>query len=51
MLLRTVQQSCVVLPVWPAVPRGEEWQEGVCRRLGWPVDTPAAWKRILASVD
>ncbi|WP_443035091.1 DUF3097 family protein, partial [Streptomyces sp. BE20] len=33
------------------VPRGEEWKEGVCRRLGWPVDTPAAWKRILASVD
>lgn len=24
---------------------------GVCRRLGWPADTPAAWKRILASVD
>ncbi|MFD7640926.1 DUF3097 domain-containing protein [Kitasatospora sp. NPDC059795] len=36
---------------WPEVPRGEVWKEGICRRLGWPVDTPAAWKRILSSVD
>ena len=46
-----VKPSSVGIPAWPEVPRGEEWKEGVCRRLGWPVDTPAAWKRILASVN
>lgn len=46
-----VKPASVRIPGWPEVPRGEEWKEGVCRRLGWPVDTPAAWKRILASVN
>ena len=46
-----VKPSSVGIPGWPQVPRGESWKEGVCRRLGWPVDTPAAWKRILASVN
>ena len=46
-----VKPSSVGIPAWPDVPRGEEWKEGVCRRLGWPVDTPAAWKRIRASVN
>ena len=46
-----VKPASVGIAGWPEVPRGEEWKEGVCRRLGWPVDTPAAWKRILASVD
>ncbi|GAA3009915.1 DUF3097 domain-containing protein [Kitasatospora albolonga] len=46
-----VKPSSVGIPGWPEVPRGEEWKLGVCRRLGWPEDTPAAWKRILASVN
>jgi hypothetical protein len=46
-----VKPSSVGIPAWPDVPRGEEWKEGVCRRLGWPVNTPAAWKRILANVN
>lgn len=46
-----VKPASVGIPGWPEVPRGEVWKEGVCRRLGWPVDTPAAWKRILASVN
>jgi hypothetical protein len=46
-----VKPSSVGIAGWPEVPRGEEWKEGVCRRLGWAVDTPAAWKRILASVN
>jgi hypothetical protein len=46
-----VKPSSVGITAWPDVPRGEEWKEGVCRRLGWPVDTPAAWKRVLASVN
>ncbi|MFF1906034.1 DUF3097 domain-containing protein [Kitasatospora sp. NPDC058218] len=48
---QAVKPSSVGVPGWPDVPYGEDWKEGVCRRLGWPVDTPAAWKRILASVD
>ncbi|WP_405017366.1 DUF3097 domain-containing protein [Kitasatospora sp. NBC_00070] len=46
-----VKPGSVGIPGWPKVPRGEEWKLGVCRRLGWPEDTPAAWKRILASVN
>ncbi|MER5864535.1 DUF3097 domain-containing protein [Kitasatospora sp. NPDC002040] len=46
-----VKPASVGIPGWPDVPRGEEWKLGVCRRLGWPEDTPAAWKRVLASVD
>ncbi|GJF28523.1 hypothetical protein KNE206_12230 [Kitasatospora sp. NE20-6] len=48
---QAVKPSSVGIPGWPEVPRGEVWKEGVCRRLGWPVDPPAAWRRILASVD
>lgn len=46
-----VKPGSVGIPAWPDVPRGEEWKLGVCRRLGWPENTPAAWKRILASVN
>jgi hypothetical protein len=46
-----VKASSVGIPAWPEVPRGEEWKEGVCRRLGWATDTPTAWKRILSSVN
>ncbi|MFD8480746.1 DUF3097 domain-containing protein [Kitasatospora sp. NPDC059673] len=48
---QAVKPAALGFAAWPEVPRGEVWKEGVCRRLGWPVDTPAAWKRILASVD
>ena len=44
-----VRPRVVGIPAWPEVPRGEEWKEGVCRRLkvGSP---PDFWRRILASV-
>lgn len=48
---QAVKPSAVGIPGWPDVPRGEDFKLGTCRRLGWPEDTPAAWKRILASVD
>ncbi|GAA1098949.1 MULTISPECIES: DUF3097 domain-containing protein [Kitasatospora] len=48
---QAVKPAAVGIGAWPQVPRGEVWKEGVCRRLGWPVDPPAAWRRILASVD
>ncbi|MFI9273775.1 DUF3097 domain-containing protein [Kitasatospora sp. NPDC052896] len=46
-----VKPASVGIASWPRVPHGESWKEGICRRLGWPVDTPAAWKRILSSVN
>ena len=35
---------------WPEVPRGQPWKEGVLAAIGWPVNTGAAWSRILSSV-
>jgi len=46
-----VKPAAVGIEGWPVVPRGEPWKEGVCRRLGWPADPAAAWRRILASVS
>ncbi|HEY2553334.1 MAG TPA: DUF3097 domain-containing protein [Streptosporangiaceae bacterium] len=45
-----VKPSAVGIGEWPAVPPGTPWKEGVLRAIGWPVDTPAAWQRILRSV-
>lgn len=45
-----VKPSSVGIPGWPRVPRGQDWKRGVCRELGWPDDTPAAWRRVLGSV-
>ncbi|MEN8650508.1 DUF3097 domain-containing protein [Streptomyces sp. 21So2-11] len=45
-----VKPSAVPIPAWPRVPRGQDWKTGVCRALGWPENTGAAWQRILASV-
>ena len=47
---QAVKPSALGVPAWPQVPRGRPWKEGVCEAFGWPVDTPAAWKRILRSV-
>ncbi|MFH8752463.1 DUF3097 domain-containing protein [Streptomyces rimosus] len=45
-----VKPSSVGIPAWPAVPHGQDWKTGVCRALGWPENTGAAWQRILGSV-
>ncbi|WP_414169253.1 DUF3097 domain-containing protein [Streptoverticillium reticulum] len=45
-----VKPASVGIAGWPRVPRGEDWKTGVCRALGWPVNTGAAWQRILSSV-
>ncbi|NUR62878.1 MAG: DUF3097 domain-containing protein [Catenulispora sp.] len=47
---QAVKPSALGVQAWPQVPRGRPWKEGVCESFGWPVDTPAAWKRILRSV-
>jgi hypothetical protein len=46
-----VKSAAVGIEAWPTVPRGVPWKEGVCAALGWPVDPPAAWRRILAAVS
>ncbi|MBT2383495.1 DUF3097 domain-containing protein [Streptomyces sp. ISL-11] len=45
-----VKPSSVGIAGWPRVPRGQDWKTGVCRSLGWPENTGAAWQRILGSV-
>lgn len=45
-----VKPASVGIPAWPQVPHGQDWKTGVCRRLGWPENTGAAWQRILGSV-
>ncbi|MEU7648275.1 DUF3097 domain-containing protein [Streptomyces huasconensis] len=45
-----VKPSSVGIEAWPRVPRGQDWKTGVCRALGWPENTGAAWQRILGSV-
>jgi len=48
---QAVRPAALGIASWPEVPRGQPWKEGVCRDLGWPIDTAAAWRRILACVD
>ena len=44
-----VKPKVVGIPAWPDVPKGENWKDGVCSRLG--VDDPRRfWKQILGSV-
>ena len=48
---QAVRPGALGIPAWPQVPRGRPWKEGVCAALGWPVDPPTAWRRILGSVS
>lgn len=44
-----VKPATVGLRVWPDVPRGENWKDGVCRRIG--VEDPRAfWRQLLGSI-
>ncbi|GAA4920439.1 DUF3097 domain-containing protein [Streptomyces coeruleoprunus] len=45
-----VKPSSLGIPEWPRVPHGQDWKTGVCRALGWPENTGAAWQRILGAV-
>ena len=47
---QAVRPAALGITAWPGVPRGTSWKEGVCAGLGWPVDLPAAWRRILGAV-
>jgi hypothetical protein len=44
-----VKPSVVGLAAWPDVPKGENWKDGTCRRIG--VDDPRLfWKKLLGAV-
>jgi hypothetical protein len=45
-----VKPSSAGIAAWPGVPHGQDWKTGVCRALGWPENTGAAWQRILSGV-
>ncbi|MEV6399274.1 DUF3097 domain-containing protein [Streptomyces sp. NPDC051907] len=45
-----VKPSSLGIESWPTVPRGQDWKTGVCRALGWPENTGAAWQRVLSRV-
>ncbi|MBW1601048.1 DUF3097 domain-containing protein [Streptomyces sp. JJ66] len=45
-----VKPASVGIERWPDVPRGQDWKTGVCRALGWPENTGAAWRHILGHV-
>ena len=45
-----VRPSAVGIRVWPDIPRGQPWKEGVLDAIGWRMETGAAWQRILRSV-
>jgi hypothetical protein len=47
---QAVRPTALGIDAWPEVPRGTPWKEGVCAALGWPVDPPAAWRRVLGAV-
>ncbi|GHC42186.1 DUF3097 domain-containing protein [Streptomyces flavofungini] len=45
-----VKPSSLGITAWPRIPHGQDWKTGVCRALGWPDNTGAAWQHILRSV-
>ncbi|OEV02714.1 DUF3097 domain-containing protein [Streptomyces oceani] len=47
---QAVKPASAGIEAWPRVPRGQDWKTGVCRALGWPDNTGAAWQRLLGAV-
>jgi hypothetical protein len=47
---QAVKPSSMGIPAWPVVPRGVPWKEGVIAALGWRMEPPEAWRRILDRV-
>ncbi|MEV0096572.1 DUF3097 domain-containing protein [Streptomyces sp. NPDC050738] len=45
-----VKPSSVGIKAWPRIPHGQDWKTGICRSLGWPENTGAAWQHILSKV-
>lgn len=47
---QAVRPAVLDLSAWPDVPKGRPWKESVLEMIGWDVDVPTAWRRILGSV-
>jgi len=51
---QAVRPQRLGLELWPRIPRGTPWKEGVLAALGWPhatqADVAAGWRRILGAV-
>ena len=47
---QAVRPQVLGFDAWPVIPPGRPWKEGVIDALGWRVEVPAAWRRILGSV-
>lgn len=47
---QAVKPSALGIRAWPVIPPGQDWKTGVCRALGWPENTGAAWQHILSRV-
>lgn len=45
-----VKPSALGIAAWPQIPRGTDWKEGVCARLGWG-STAEGWRRVLKAVS
>lgn len=47
---QAVKPSVLGVDVWPEVPRGEPWKEGVLARLGVDVEPGRFWRQLLGRV-
>ena len=51
---QAVKPARIGVAVWPVIPKGVDWKEGVCAKLGWPhsqqADVARAWQRIRSRV-
>jgi hypothetical protein len=47
---QAVKPAAVGIAVWPVVPPGQPWKDGVCAALGWG-ESWEGWRRVLAGVD
>lgn len=47
---QAVRPGVLGLQRWPQIPRGTDWKAGMVAALGWDVDVPTAWRRILGRV-
>ncbi|MCB0993458.1 MAG: DUF3097 family protein [Acidimicrobiales bacterium] len=48
---QAIKPSAIGIDVWPDVPRGQPWKEGVCAALGWSGPPGRVWKQLLARVS
>lgn len=52
---QAVRPAALAIPLWPDIPPGVPWKEGVCQALGWVdgrgiADPAQGWCRVLNSV-